>query len=164
MRAPLWIALAAGLLVGFLAQKARLCLSGGFRDFFLIRDKTMLIAYGSIFLSVLILSLIMGTFKLGFADQPVAHTNHIFNFLGLFLVGQCAVLLGGCPLRQMILGSEGDTDAAMTVLGMIVGAAICHNFMLASSPKGTTSFGEIFVLAGIVIVSLIGWAYREVDA
>ena len=36
--------------------------------------------------------------------------------------------------------------------------------MLASSPKGTTSFGEIFVLAGIVIVSLIGWAYREVDA
>jgi YedE family putative selenium metabolism protein len=32
MHAPLWISLGAGLLVGFLSQRARLCLTGGFRD------------------------------------------------------------------------------------------------------------------------------------
>jgi hypothetical protein len=164
LRAPLWIALGAGVVVGILAQRARLCLSGGFRDFFLIRETGLLLAYGGIFLAVLVLNLYLGKFNLGFAGQPVAHTNHIFNFLGLFLVGQCAVLLGGCPLRQMILGSEGDMDAAVTVVGMMAGAAIAHNFMLASSGKGSTSFGEIALIAGIVIVSIIGWAYREVDA
>lgn len=162
--APLWIALGAGLLVGVLAQRARLCLSGGFRDFFLIGEKGMLLAYAGIFLAVLVLNLYLGKFNLGFAGQPIAHTNHIFNFLGLFLVGQCAVLLGGCPLRQMILGSEGDMDAAATVVGMIAGAAIAHNFLLASSAKGTTNLGEIVLIGGIVIVSVIGWAYREVDA
>lgn len=164
MRAPLWIALAAGLVVGFLAQKTRLCLSGGFRDFFLIREKSLLIAYGFIFLTALVLNIAFDKFNLGFANQPIAHTNHVFNFLGLFLVGQCAVLLGGCPLRQIVLGSEGDMDAATTVLGMIVGAALAHNFMLASSPNGSTLFGEIVLIAGIIIVSIIGWAYREVDA
>jgi uncharacterized protein len=163
LHAPLWIALGAGLVVGVLAQRARLCLTGGFRDFFLIREYGMLLAYAGILVTVVILNLYLGKFNLGFANQPVAHTNHVFNFLGLFLVGQCGVLLGGCPLRQMILGSEGDMDAAATVVGMIAGAAIAHNFMLASSAKGSTSFGEIALIAGIVIVSIIGWAYREGD-
>jgi len=161
--ASLWIALGAGLIVGILAQKARLCLSGGFRDFFLIGEKGMLLAYAGIFITVLIFNIYLGKFNLGFVNQPIAHTNHIFNFLGLFLLGQCAVLLGGCPLRQLVLGSEGDMDAAATVAGMIAGAAISHNFMLAASAKGATSYGEIAVIAGIIIVSLIGWSYREVD-
>lgn len=164
MHAPLLIALGAGLVVGFLAQKARLCLSGGFRDFFLVGAKGMLLAYGGILVAVFVLNLALGKFNLGFADQPIAHTNHIFNFLGLFLVGQAAVLLGGCPLRQLVLSSEGDMDAAVTVLGMVAGAAISHNFLMASSGAGTTTYGEIGVLAGIVILSLLGWLYREVEA
>jgi hypothetical protein len=157
------IALGAGLLVGFLSQKARLCLSGGFRDFFLIRETGMLLVYGFILLTVLLLNLYLGKFNLGFANQPIAHSNHIFNFLGLFLVGQSAVLLGGCPLRQLVLGSEGDMDAAMSVLGMIFGAAFAHNLMLAASAKGVPLFGEVAAVVGIVVVSLIGWAYREVE-
>ena len=164
MHAPILIALGAGLVVGFLAQKARLCLSGGFRDFFLVGAKGMLLAYGGILVAVFVLNLALGKFNLGFADQPIAHTNHIFNFLGLFLVGQAAVLLGGCPLRQLVLSSEGDMDAAVAVLGMVAGAAISHNFLMASSGAGTTTYGEIGVLAGIVILSLLGWLYREVEA
>jgi YedE family putative selenium metabolism protein len=164
MHAPLWISLGAGLLVGFLAQKARLCLSGGFRDFFLIREYGMLLAYLGILVGVMALNIYFGNFRLGFADQPIAHTNHIFNFLGLFLVGLSAVLLGGCPLRQIVLGSEGDTDAATAVLGMVAGAAISHNFLLAAGPGGTTPWGEAAVIIGIIVVSFIGWAYREVEA
>ena len=53
------------------------------------------------------------------------------------------VLLGGCPLRQVILAGEGNSDAAVTVTGFVVGAAICHNFGLASSAKGPTVNGMI---------------------
>ena len=33
----------------------------------------------------------------------------------MVLVGWGSVLLGGCPLRQLILAGEGNTDSAVTV-------------------------------------------------
>ena len=39
------------------------------------------------------------------------------------LAGWGSILLGGCPLRQLILAGEGNGDSAVTVFGMIVGAA-----------------------------------------
>ena len=68
------------------------------------------------------------------------------------LVGICAVLLGGCPLRQSILAGEGDTDAGVTILGLIVGAAFAHNFGIAASPKGVPANGKVAVIVGIIIV------------
>jgi YedE family putative selenium metabolism protein len=161
MFAPLAISLAAGLIVGFLAQRARLCLSGGIRDYALTKDTYLLKGYGSIFIGVLVANLILGYFQLGFANQPVAHTDGIWNFMGMALVGLAAILAGGCPLRQLVLSGQGDTDGGITVLGMIAGAAVAHNFMLASSPAGPTLYGKIVVLIGILICVLIGWTCRE---
>ena len=42
--ALLWISLAAGLAVGFLAQRTRLCFISGWRDIFLIRNTSILVA------------------------------------------------------------------------------------------------------------------------
>ncbi|WP_038175229.1 YeeE/YedE thiosulfate transporter family protein, partial [Treponema pedis] len=88
--------------------------------------------------TVLIGSLILGTFKFGMAEQPIAHTDGLWNALGMLLVGWASVLLGGCPLRQLILTGEGNTDSAITVAGLMTGAAFAHNFALASSGKGPT--------------------------
>jgi len=161
MAAPVLISLGAGLLVGIIAQRTRLCLSGGIRDFILIRDNTLLLGFVGIFLGALVLNLAFGFFKPGFADQPVAHSMHIWNFLGLYLVGLTASLLGGCPLRQLILSGEGDMDAASVVIGMIVGAAICHNFMFAASPMGVGTYGQIACVVGIIFMLIVGWVYKE---
>lgn len=161
MFAPIAIALAVGLIVGFLAQRARLCLSGGIRDYVLTKDTYLLKGYAAIFVGVLVANLILGYFNLGFADQPVAHTDGIWNFLGMTLVGLAGILAGGCPLRQLIMSGQGDTDGGMTVLGMVAGAAIAHNFMLASSPDGPTFYGKIVVIIGIMICAGIGWVCRE---
>ncbi len=59
--------------------------------------------------------------------------NILWNILGMYTVGFAAVLAGGCPLRQLILAGQGSSDSAVTVVGMFVGAAICHNFGLAAS-------------------------------
>ena len=77
------------------------------------------------------------------------------------LVGWGSVLLGGCPLRQLILAGEGNSDSAVTVTGYIVGAAICHNFGLASSAKGPTVNGMIMVVVGFVVLAVIGLTNRE---
>ena len=65
-------------------------------------------------------------------------------------------MLGGCPLRQLVLAGEGNTDSALTVVGLLLGAAFAHNFGLASSGAGPTDNGKIAVIIGIIVVTAIG--------
>ena len=118
--------------------------------------------FGAILVSALACNLILNGvsdatfFHLGFADQPVAHTDGLWNCLGMVLTGFGCVLLGGCPLRQLVLSGEGNADSAVTVLGLIVGAAFAHNFGLASSAEGPTANGKIAVVIGLAVVAAIG--------
>ena len=165
MRAFWLISLAAGLAVGFLAQRSRLCMAGGLRDAFLIRDFTLLAGFLAIWATVTVGNLILGNYNLSMLSQPVAHSQHLWSFLGMALAGWGSILLGGCPLRQLILAGEGNGDAAVTVLGMIVGAAIAHNFGLAGNPDsvvdgtyqvgGIGTAGMIAVVTGFVVLLVV---------
>lgn len=158
LHAPLWISLAAGLVMGALAQKSRLCFVGGIRDAVLFRDFYLLIGFITILATALIGNLILGKFFLSFTDQPIVIRDGLWNILGMGLVGLGSVFLGGCPLRQLVLAGSGNSDSAITVLGMIMGAAICHNFSLASSANGPTANGKIAVILGFIIVLGIAFA------
>ncbi|HOW57795.1 MAG TPA: hypothetical protein PKZ12_07315, partial [Smithellaceae bacterium] len=70
-------------------------------------------------------------------------------------------LAGGCPGRQLFMSGEGDMDAGIFVLGMIVGAGIAHNFALASSPKGAAAFGPAAVIVGLAFCLVTGFTMRE---
>ena len=156
MHAAVILSLAAGLVVGVLAQRTRLCMVGGVRDLVLFKETRLLWGFIAILVAALITNLALGGFKLGFAEQPIAHTDGLWNCLGMLLVGFACVLLGGCPLRQLVMSGEGNADSAVTVLGLMVGAAFCHNFGLASSGEGPTPAGKIAVILGIIVVALIG--------
>lgn len=156
MYAPAAVALGAGLVVGALAQKSRLCTVGGIRDAVMFKDFHLLYGFLAIILAVLLGNLVTGAgVNLSFTDQPVAHTDGLWNALGMALVGFASVLLGGCPLRQLILSGSGNADSGVAVLGMTVGAAFCHNFKLASSADGPTPNGRIAVIICLVLVALI---------
>ncbi|NLJ71482.1 MAG: YedE-related selenium metabolism membrane protein [Syntrophomonadaceae bacterium] len=161
MYAPVFIALAAGLLVGILAQKTRLCMVGGTRDMILFKDSHLLLGFISILVFSFLANLAFGFFNPGFAGQPVAHTDGLWNFLGMAIVGWGAVLLGGCPLRQLILSGEGNVDSVITVVGMLVGAAIAHNFALASSVEGPSPNGKIAAIICIVFLGVISYLNSE---
>ena len=159
MRAPLALALGIGLVGGALAQRSRLCTAGGIRDAIMLKDFHLLWGSLSILAAVLIGTLVTGQFKLGLAGQAIAHTDGLWNALGMVLVGWASVLLGGCPLRQLILTGEGNTDSAVTVTGLVTGAAFAHNFGLASSGKGPTSAGMIAVVIGLIVTACISIYY-----
>lgn len=158
MRAPLFISLFAGLVVGVLAQRTRFCTMGAFRDILLFRDFHLFSGVAVLFLTVLIGNLVTGSFSLGFLNQPVAHTDSLWNFLSMGVVGLAAVLAGGCPLRQLILSGEGNGDATATVLGLVFGAAIMHNFGWAGSPAGAPVGGQIMVVVVWLILLGIGFS------
>jgi YedE family putative selenium metabolism protein len=143
-------------------------MAGGIRDSIMFKDFKLLYGFIAIFVVTLIGNLILGNFKLGFQSQPVAHSAHIWNFLGMVIVGWGSVLLGGCPLRQLILAGSGNGDSAVTVFGMMAGAAIAHNFGLAGSADsvvdgvytvgGIKTNGQIAVyiaLAALLVISLV---------
>ena len=176
--APMLLALVIALVVGALAQRSRLCMVGGLRDVMMFKDFKLLIGFVAIFVVTLVGNLALGKFNLGFAMQPVAHSSHLWNLLGMVLVGWASVLLGGCPLRQLILAGEGNGDSAVTVLGMIVGAALVHNFGLAGNPDslneagalvvgGISTAGKVAVILGLVVcvgVSLLNLPKAEKSA
>lgn len=153
--APVILALAAGLIFGAVAQRSRMCFAGSVRDIFLMRDFSLICVIGGLFLAMLVYNIASGNFTFSFADQPVAHSEHLWNILGMYVVGFAAVLAGGCPLRQLILTGQGSSDSACTYLGMLVGAAFVHNFGIASSAAGTTNAGRIMCIVSIVILFLI---------
>ncbi len=155
--APVLISLGAGVLVGVLAQRSRLCMVGGIRDFILFRDAHLLYGFFALLGAALAANLILGSFKPGFAGQPVAHTDGLWNFLGMALAGWSVTLLGGCPLRQLVAAGEGNTDCAATVLGLLVGAALAHNLGLAASPKGVPAAGQAAVLVGLLATFFIAY-------
>ena len=173
--APILISLAAGLIVGGLAQRTRLCMVGGIRDAMLFKDFKLLYGFITIFAVTLAGNLILGSFKLGFHSQPVAHSAHLWNFLGMVIVGWGSVLLGGCPLRQLILAGSGNGDSAVTVFGMMAGAAIAHNFGLAGSADSVNEAGQYVVggiqtngqaavliaLAALLVISLVHLPKKE---
>ncbi len=161
LHAPLLFSLIVGLAVGFVAQRSRFCTMGALRDLILFRQMHLLSGVIALVVVAFIMNLILGQFKPGFANQPVAHTVTLWNFGGMVLAGLAFALAGGCPGRQLFLAGEGDGDAAVFVLGMIVGAAFSHNFGLASSAAGVGPYGIPAVIIGLLVCLLIGFTMRK---
>jgi len=159
--APLIISLVAGLIVGGLAQRTRFCTMGAIRDVILIRDFHLMLGVTALVIGAVTINILFRQFTPGFAGQPVAHTDHVWNFGGMVLAGLAFALAGGCPGRQLFLSGEGDGDAAVFVMGMIVGAGFAHNFMTASGPGGTGPLGSLFVIIGIIACLVIGLTMRK---
>jgi hypothetical protein len=171
MHAPLLISLAAGLLIGFLAQRTRFCTMGSIRDVILMRDMHLISGVGALLVVAFITNLVLGQVNFGIQAMPVAHSSHLWNFLGMALAGLAFALAGGCPGRQLFLSGEGDADAGVFVLGMIFGAGFAHNFALAGKPDsvvegvvqvgGLTTPGMVAVILGLVVCLTVGFTMRE---
>lgn len=161
MHAAWYLSFAIALVAGAVAQRSRFCMAGGIRDAVMFRDFNLLSGFIALFIAVLAGNLIRGTFVLGFTGQKIAHNAHVWNFLGMVLVGWGSALLGGCPLRQLILAGEGSSDSAVTVLGMLFGAAISHNFGWAGNAGDVTAgggvapAGRIAIIVCLVILALV---------
>lgn len=160
-RAPWLLALAVGLLIGFLAQRSRFCTVGAIRDVVLLRDRHLLNGVVALVAAAFVANLLLGQFVPGFEKQPVAHTDGLWNFGGMVLAGLAFTLAGGCPGRQLFLSGEGDADAAVFSLGLIAGAAFAHNFNLASSPSGPGIYGPAAVIFGLLVCAGFGLFMRE---
>lgn len=156
--APLAASLLIGLGIGFIAQRSRFCTMGALRDFILFRQTHLLAGLLALLVVAFGLNIGLGQFNPGFENQPVAHTLYFWNFTGMLVAGLAFALAGGCPGRQLFMAGEGNSDAAVFVLGMVAGAALAHNWGLASSPAGLGPNGALGGIIGLAVCLGIGFA------
>ncbi|MBI4880180.1 MAG: YedE-related selenium metabolism membrane protein [Planctomycetes bacterium] len=174
MHAPVLASLGAGLLIGFVAQRARFCTIGAFKNLFLAKNPHLLFGVLAFLVVAFAFHLIIGTVDFGFALQPMAHSSHLWNFLGMALAGLAFTLAGGCPGRQLFLAGEGDADAGVFVLGAVTGAGLAHNFGIVAAPDsmaggvlqvgGPGASGQVAVALGLCFCALLGILMRKSDS
>ena len=159
--APPLASLAIGLVVGALAQRSKFCVSGSLRNFFLTRKARQLGGLLLLLVAALGVNIATGLFQPGLYDQPGSHLDWGWAATGMFLVGLGAVLIGGCPFRQLVMAGEGDADAGAAVLGMLVAGGLVQSWGLRSTIAGATPAGKLATLIGLVLVLGTALAYRD---
>jgi len=160
MRAPIYLAIGLSLIIGAFAQKSGLCITGGFRNFVLFREKTLLNGVLTVFGTALAANLLLGQFNLSMQGQPASHLDHGWTFLAMTLVGLASVLIDGCPFRQLIKAGQGDVDAAVTSLGMLFGSALAIGWSISSTSAGSTFPGQLTVMLGFIFTFFVIYTYR----
>lgn len=136
------VTLLLGLLIGWLGQRSGFCSIGGFRDFIMFKHTRLLYGYIALivgaFVGFLVFSLITPTafenffwlLHKGLMPVPGAPANLtvvayiVLAIIGGIAVGLIGVLLGGCPLRQVVMTSEGNIKSLVFVVGMCIGSVV----------------------------------------
>lgn len=136
------VTLLLGLLIGWLAQRSGFCSVGGFRDFILFRHTRLLYGYLALmagaFAGYLVFWLITPSafehffwvLTSGFTPVPGAPAGLsvaayiLLAIIGGIAIGIIGVLLGGCPLRQLVMTSEGNVKSLVFVIGMAIGSVV----------------------------------------
>ncbi len=149
-----FVTLAIGLLIGYLAQRSGFCSIGGFRDLLLFRQTRLFVGYlvliGSAFLFYALFAFLLpSAFPNFFKTVPIAGAPAglqiggyiVLAVIGGFGMGFLGVLLGGCPLRQMIMGSEGNLRSVFFIIGLAIGAVIFHMFVSGWVVAGLKAIG-----------------------
>jgi hypothetical protein len=156
--APFAASAAAGLLFGAVGQRTRFCVTGSVRTAALARDFREASGTVGFLLAALAVNLFTGAFTPTLSLEPGAHTDLPWAFLALGMVGFGAILVNGCPFRQLVRASSGDLDAAAAVAGMLLAAGLSVRWGIGSSPAGVTAAGKVAVLLGCAFfLALAAW-------
>lgn len=95
--APFIASLGLAFIIGIFAQRSRFCTMGAFRDLFLFRYTHLFLGLAAMFAAAFIANALTGGLKFGFEGQPVAHSDFLWNYLGMVTAGLAFALAGGCP-------------------------------------------------------------------
>ncbi|MEN8149941.1 MAG: YedE family putative selenium transporter [Planctomycetota bacterium] len=169
MTAPLLVAVAGGLLIGAIASATGFCTVGWLKRSVFFGERRLLFGLVAFVLGAFVVKAVGGKLWPGFSGAPIAHADHLWNFLGMVLAGLAFTLAGGCPGRQLVAAGEGSADAGVFVMGSMVGVALAHNLAMAAGPDkgdvlgGPGPWGMAAVIAGILFCAGVGLWMKNGD-
>ncbi|MDP2662198.1 MAG: YeeE/YedE thiosulfate transporter family protein [Dehalococcoidia bacterium] len=119
--------LLAGIALGYLGQRSRMCFVGAIRDFLLARDTYLLkglAAFGlTAWVAFPVLNLLGGEGSgVSFLASPYAFAAVLLAAAGGLGLGVFSTLANGCPFRQHVMAAQGAVSAIAYLLGFYSGA------------------------------------------
>jgi len=144
--------------VGVAIQRTRLCTMGAIRDLILFREAQLFLGVFSIFVVALVGNLILGKFNPGFIDQPVAHSDGLWNFLGMAVVGLGPFWPGAVPAPA---GPQRRGEQRRLVYRPGHDRRGSHDaqFRTGRLRRRTTPAGRYAVIIALVLLLVIGAAH-----
>ncbi len=146
--------LGIGIIIGYMGQRSGFCTIGGIRNFILTKDMHLLkgaAAFVAAAFAGFLFAALIG-YQQGFpafssaegsgtlynaCTNPYGNTEQdedlwrivILTIAGGFGIGLFSVMANGCPFRQHVKASEGDTGAVAYILGFYF-AAVAFGFLV----------------------------------
>jgi uncharacterized membrane protein YedE/YeeE len=118
--------LVVGVVIGYLAQRSRMCFIGGIRDFMLVRDTGLLKGLAAFGLTAWIAFPLAGLLTGAGAPRfPEIDAATLLLTVGAGAgVGYVSTLANGCPLRQHVLAAQGAASSVAYLAGFFAGAVV----------------------------------------
>lgn len=154
--------LLVGIFLGFILQRARFCMTGGFRDIYMARNFTMLYAF-LIAISVQAVGVFV-LVKAGHLNITSGSVSLLGSIGGSLLFGVGIVLAGGCATGTWYRAAEGLIGSWIALIFYMLFASITKYGALSGVAKEVTQIGvvndsiaETFgVSQGLLIALLVG--------
>ena len=164
--------LICGALLGFVMQRGRFCLTGGFRDMYLAKDNRMFYA---LLIAIAVQSVgVFALMELGIFGYNAGTLPLLAVIVGSFIFGIGIILAGGCATGTWYRAGEGLIGSWIALAGYMLMATIMKSGVLAplnaqiqSSQLPTNSIPETFGLNVWIFVAIllavVAWiVYKEV--
>lgn len=129
--------LIVGAVLGFILQRARFCMTGGFRDIYLTRDHTLLYAF-----LIAISIQAVGVFflvEMGWLTLSSSTVSLVGVVVGSLVFGFGIILAGGCATGTWYRAAEGLVGSWLALLFYMLSAAAVKYGILSDAHKEITS-------------------------
>lgn len=151
--------LLCGAALGFVMQRGRFCLTGGFRDMYIAKDNRMFYA-----LLIAIAVQAVGVYALisfGVFEYSAGTLSILPAIIGAFIFGIGIILAGGCATGTWYRAGEGLIGSWIALAGYMLMATIMRTGPLGwiqsqaySNTNGTNSIAETFGVNVWIIISI----------
>ncbi|MBD3107767.1 YeeE/YedE family protein [Bacillus sp. AGMB 02131] len=164
--------LICGALLGFVLQRGRFCLTGGFRDMYLTKDNRMFYA---LLIAIAVQSIgaygliSAGVFEFNAGTLPLASI-----IIGSFIFGIGIILAGGCATGTWYRAGEGLIGSWMALAGYVLMSVMMRNgvfapftqevksHQLSDNSIASTLGVDVWVLIAILLAVVAWVVYKEV--
>lgn len=163
--------LLTGALLGFVLQRGRFCLTGGFRDMFIAKDNRI---FTALLIAISIQSIgVYALISFGLVQFNPGTFSWLATAFGSFLFGIGIVLAGGCATGTWYRAAEGLIGSWIALFTYMVASAVMRSslftgfnkeikaFQLPNNSIGDTFGLPVWPFVGLLVVVTLLFVARE---
>ncbi|MGT2949012.1 YeeE/YedE family protein [Streptococcus devriesei] len=130
-----------GTIFGFVLQRTRFCLTGGFRDMYIAKNNTLFYAF---LIAITVQSIgVISLIQLGLVSNPYEDYSLLGAVLGSYIFGIGIVLAGGCATGTWYRAGEGLIGSWIALFFYMLSSASMKFGLLLPLNEKLTSYGVI---------------------